>query len=625
MADGRDESPAFNLRKMFAWTEIFRCFQVALDPRKLLVAALGILTMSLGWWLLSWAFAYDRPDRESAEYNAAVVNEYDGETVTPDELKAIGDRRYQRDLQEWQFTDDLAGPGGRLRTLPWDEYRGPNPYLLMTSLFSGDAAQRSFGFSQFLAGTLPVLIEPLVKLLLPVIKFADPDASWDSRLYLLLVMLWGLAVWAFFGGIITRIAAVQLVGKDRIRLGEAVRFVANRYLSYLLSPLVPLGVLAVIVIGLAVWGLIGMIPIFGDFIIYGLLMPFVFLGGLVMAVLLVGLVGYPLMYTTISTEGSDTFDALSRSYNYVFQSPWTYLWYSFIAVVYGAVVTLFVVFMGSLTVYLGKWAVSQAPWSEAADRQPNFLFIHAPDSFGWRELFLEGSPAAIEPIDPETGLRVGQVGPAMPTVPADSNLARERYVPVDPAANQLYRQNLWGIETAAAWMVTVWLVLAFMLMLGFSYSYFWTASTMIYLLMRRAVDETEMDEIYIEEDLPDAPLYPPSHSVPPSAGPDAKGVTSLPTVTNPTPPPSSTLPMVSEPTSPPAPPVPPQGADTPRSPVPPPKPDPTPEPIPAPPPEPSVPAEKPMPAEPPVADEPTEDEEPTEENTAPDDDDDKKS
>ena len=214
----------------------------------------------------------------------------------------------------------------------------------------------------------------------------------------------------------------------------------------------------------------------------------------------------------------------------------------------------------------------------------------------------------------------------MPTVPADSNLARERYVPVDPAANQLYRQNLWGIETAAAWMVTVWLVLAFMLMLGFSYSYFWTASTMIYLLMRRAVDETEMDEIYIEEDLPDAPLYPPSHSVPPpSAGPDAKGVTSLPTVTNPTPPPSSTLPMVSEPTSPPAPPVPPQGADTPRcrrchrrsrtrrpsqSRLPP---------------EPSVPAEKPMPAEPPVADEPTEDEEPTEENTAPDDDDDKKS
>ena len=574
MADGRDESPAFNLRKMFAWTEIFRCFQVALDPRKLLVAALGILTMSLGWWLLSWAFAYDRPDRESAEYNAAVVNEYDGESVTPDELKAIGDRRYQRDLQEWQFTDDLAGPGGRLRTLPWDEYRGPNPYLLITSLFSGDAAQRSFGFSQFLAGTLPVLIEPLVKLLLPVIKFADPDASWDSRLYLLLVMLWGLAVWAFFGGIITRIAAVQLVGKDRIRLGEAVRFVATRYLSYLLSPLVPLGVLAIIVIGLAVWGLIGMIPIFGDFIIYGLLMPLVFLGGLVMAVLLVGLVGYPLMYTTISTEGSDTFDALSRSYNYVFQSPWTYLWYSFIAVVYGAVVTLFVVFMGSLTVYLGKWAVSQAPWSEAADRQPNFLFIHAPDSFGWRELFLEAARRrSSRSTRDRPASRSGRPGDAdrarrlepRPGAVRAGRPGREPAVPTEPLGNRDRRRldghGLAGPRVHAHARVQLQLLLD-------------RVDDDLSAHERRAVDETEMDEIYIEEDLPDAPLYPPSHSAPPTAGPDVKGVTSLPTVSSLTPtappPSSSTLPMYNEPTSPPA--APPRGADTPRSPTPPPAP-----------------------------------------------------
>ena len=61
-----------------------------------------------------------------------------------------------------------------------------------------------------------------------------------------------------------------------------------------------------------------------------------------MAVFLVGLVGYPLMYTTISAEGdqSDTFDALSRSINYVYQSPWHYIWYWIVAVVYGAAVTL---------------------------------------------------------------------------------------------------------------------------------------------------------------------------------------------------------------------------------------------------------------------------------------------
>ena len=50
-----------------------------------------------------------------------------------------------------------------------------------------------------------------------------------------------------------------------------------------------------------------------------------------------------------------------------------------------------------------------------------------------------------------------------------------------------------------AGLVSVWLTLVFMLMLGFSYSYFWTASSMIYLLMRKKVDETEIDEIHIDD------------------------------------------------------------------------------------------------------------------------------
>ena len=63
----------------------------------------------------------------------------------------------------------------------------------------------------------------------------------------------------------------------------------------------------------------------------------------------------------IRSEGSDTFDALSRSYNYVFQSPWNYIWYSLVAVAYGAVLVFFVGFMGSFVVYLTKWSLSQTP------------------------------------------------------------------------------------------------------------------------------------------------------------------------------------------------------------------------------------------------------------------------
>ena len=64
MADGRDRtSGSFSFRTAFPWTEIFRCFQVALDPRKLLVSAAGILVMSLGWYALSTIFYKDQPQR----------------------------------------------------------------------------------------------------------------------------------------------------------------------------------------------------------------------------------------------------------------------------------------------------------------------------------------------------------------------------------------------------------------------------------------------------------------------------------------------------------------------------------------------------------------------------------
>jgi hypothetical protein len=520
MADGPTETPPYPPRRAPLWTEIFRCFQVALDPRKLLVAALGILLMSLGWHLLSRAFYYDPPRETDAEYQATTVQKDlgakkpDGSEYTTDDYNAEAHARFERDRARWRVLHDLAGENGRLRTLPWYEYRGPNPFLLMTDLVGGTSVNIQTAFEQFLSGTVPVLVEPLRKLLLPIVKLLDPNASFRTRVYLLLCLIWYVAVWAFCGGVISRIAAVQFAGKERVTLQQAVRFVAARYTSFLLSPLVPLGVIAVIVIGLALYGLVAMIPILGDLILYGLGLPLVLLGGVAIAVLLVGLVGYPLMYPTVSAEGSDTFDALSRSYNYVFQAPWSYLWYNLVATLYGAAVVLFVVFMGSLIVYAGKWGVAQAPWSEASGRKPDFLFVYAPESFGWRQLLLEGSPLAVEPKeakDPHTGrLRVD-------------------YVYVNPGEAQRYRDSYTWWNWAGAGLVTFWLVIAFLLVIGFSYSYSWSAATMIYLLMRRKVDETELDEVYVEEEQPESPFAPPS-PMGATAPPPGTSPTSLPMV-----------------------------------------------------------------------------------------------
>ncbi|MBV9126084.1 MAG: hypothetical protein JO112_22255, partial [Planctomycetes bacterium] len=178
-----------------------------------------------------------------------------------------------------------------------------------------------------------------------------------------------------------------------------------------------------------------------------------------------------------------------------YQAPWHYLWYSIVAILYGAVLVFFVGFMGSLMVYLGKWGVTQTPFIDATNRDPSYLFVYAPQSFNWRTLLLEGAKVKDGPLVVQHGA-------------------------IDPAAYNLYTQP-WD-DTAkrgmhwwnyvGAWLVTVWLGLIFLLVVGFGYSYFWSASTIIYLLMRRRVDDTELDEVYLEEDegeeMPRAPVTP---------------------------------------------------------------------------------------------------------------------
>ena len=639
------------------WRKLFSGFKVALDPKKLLLAAAGILVMAFGWWILAVVF-FDlfssnppefRGDTEEAwrDFRAArqkwnlrhemagnqerfpdagdvastlsefkaldalhraaksaqqsadvtfdpkdlkgtltidgkrygftapkesadalqkiskvpvsdvrvIAKEKDtttatisGVRVTLDSAEFVSGKTLQELRAEYALSQDpemrralqtfdeklargIPKPYGKLRYWPWWEPRGPNPYLLATGK---ERPWEVRGFLSWLArDQIPVLLEPLYKFISPILYLLDPGAGFMNRVYLLLIILWTLATWAIFGGAITRLAAVQVARpNEKVGLGEAFAFARNRFQSYFSAPLFPLMFLAFFTIMLIIFGLFeGLIPIVGDIFIAGLLWPIVLISGLVMAVVLVGLIGWPLMYATISAEGSDSFDALSRSYSYVYQAPWHYVWYSFLALVYGAVLVFFVGFMASLTVYLGKWGVSQAPFLSSTkpekDREPSYLFIYAPTSFGWRDLMLSKSDFTVR-------------------TPKGYDLSPE------------YRQHLTWYNRLGAGLVGIWLGLFFLLIVGFGYSYFWSAATIIYLLMRHKVDDTEIDEIHLEEE-DEEPMMPPP-SVPPAdsaAPPATQGVTMVeaPTLRTPSasPPPASSPPDETPPSSPPSP------------------------------------------------------------------------
>ena len=125
-------------------------------------------------------------------------------------------------------------------------------------------------------------------------------------------------------------------------------------------------------------------------------------------------------------------------------------------------VVFFVVFIGSMVVYLTKWSLSQTPGTDYfTSRRVDNLFRFAPESFHWRELLVTG-----------------------PT------------------------KLTWYSQFGAV-LVSIWVTLIFLLMIGFAYSYYFSAFSMVYLLMRRKVDDTEIDEVYLEEDEPEEPLLPP--------------------------------------------------------------------------------------------------------------------
>ena len=134
-------------------------------------------------------------------------------------------------------------------------------------------------------------------------------------------------------------------------------YVLNKWPSYFAAPLFPLFGVAFAAVPLALFGLLLRTDI--GLVIAGAFWFLPLLGGLFMAVLLVGLFfGFPLMWATISVEGTDAFDALSRSYAYTYQRPLLYALYSLVAGALGMLGWIVVAIFASAIVELGTWGVS---------------------------------------------------------------------------------------------------------------------------------------------------------------------------------------------------------------------------------------------------------------------------
>ena len=341
------------------------------------------------------------------------------------------------------------------------------------------------------------------------------------------VLVWAVLVWALIGGAITRIAAVQVARDEKIGLLEAVKFAARKFQSYLGAPIFPVLGIVFFAVCCLVGGWVTRIPYVGA-VVGPMLWVLPLIAGFVMTIIVIGLVlAWPLMFTTISAEGSDSFDAISRSYSYLYQRPWRYGLYWMVAGVYGSVVLVFVFTFAFWMVSAGKAAAALGLSGQHTDT----LFRYAPTAplRGMPGLRADGSTS-------DATVRLAQGGMSEDTVPADAirggtgvggavggaaakagATAGQAAKPVKKAIplpverrgtssswrRQLTREarkDLQQWEVVGAYLIAFWIGLVWLLTIGFAYSYFWSASTLIYFLLRRDVDATEMEEVYIEEE-----------------------------------------------------------------------------------------------------------------------------
>ena len=385
-------------RDLLPWLVIFRAARVALSPAVLLLAFVAAALTPIGWRV--------------------------AELILPDERVAA-----DPELASWVATNrgwtqpttsaprlDPALPGG-----------APHADTTLAEVRERGLALPLDAIDRFWS-----LAGPMRRL------FMRPVGVREAA-YLLAGSLWSLLIWSVFGGAITRIAAVRLGAEDRIGLVSAMRHAVRKFGSYFAAPLFPLAGVALLVGAIAICGLI-LRADFGAALI-GLFWPLVLVGAFGMAVLLVGLLfGWPLMWATISAEGSDAFDALSRSFAYTFQRPFHYLAYALLAAIVGALAYFAVL---GLTIAIEELAWWSAAWGAGEDRVAE--------------------------------LRA--------------------------AVNSAFQQGAGGMLGFGAAAMRIALGFLRLVTSAFGYGFFWCAAEAIYLLLRRDVDHTEFDEVWSEEDI----------------------------------------------------------------------------------------------------------------------------
>ena len=302
------------------------------------------------------------------------------------------------------------------------------------------------------------------KLVQPFRLMFDSHRSLREFYYALSGSVWTMLVWSFFGLGITRVCLLRLTRDERVGIDDAFEYSFQKFPTAMLAVSLPL--LAVFLFCLPTF-LLGLFLGFDlGTVIVGAIWAVVLLLSAVMAILLLGLLfGWPLIISSVACEGQNSFDAMTRGFAYTFQRPLNYLLYALVSILFGGFCWLIAAQLTEGVIQLSYWSTS---WGANLTADGRAEWIEQGQS--------------IIPGENRAGVEVGDGANEAETGAETSGV-------VGSSSLQMGRS-----------LIGFWNGLARTVCVAFLYGLFWCLAAAGYLLLRRDVDEMEMDEIFVVDE-----------------------------------------------------------------------------------------------------------------------------
>ncbi len=514
MADESQALRGISWRETFPFTHLFRTFRVAIHPSKLLLGLTALITLYVGGQFLDaiWPVQQRAVPGETMMYEQARTNPDGDFKVLRREARVEIENTYADMLQHFEVTKDRtqalesAKTGKQLSELKGkiilarqnvlEELKKAKSAAEDNAKLITDATlrQSSFESSQvkydqgvkkayndaYDTNEAAIRIKNAgifdeffayeriqFNVVLNSVKHFDGVAGYHAierfltygpvwlltqhPIYFFLFLILFTATWAVFGGAIARIAAVHVARDEKLSIRAALRFSTGKFLSFLFAPIIPLLIIGGLGVVTMIAALVVNVPFLGP-IVAGIFFFIALALGFVMALVLVGTVGgFNLMYPTIAVEGSDSFDAISRSFSYLYARPWRLAFYTFVSVVYGAITYTFLKLFISLMLKLIHTFAGYTIFRSANNGRPL-----------WDMLW-----------------------------PGPSEFSHLTY--------PIQTLTLGPGETLGAYLIAMWIYLVIAILGAYAISFYFSANTIVYYLMRNEVDATDMDDVFVEQ------------------------------------------------------------------------------------------------------------------------------